>query len=572
MGVSVVCHGDDFTALGTNWGLDQYERGMLKCFDCELRGRLGSDPEDMKEVKILNRILRVTDRGLSYEADPRHGELLARALGLESCGRQGTPGSKDPLEHEIADGVPEHEDGADAEVRKLMCSLKPKVRDTMVKFSDHVEVFEAHAAQYPLHVKDFVFEGPVGNPKVKRLPPGHCQFTGLPQDEAKRQRQLWRPQVEQREYVLHDVLISGAAWEVKTSEFIAALSATHKKKKFTKKRVGSKKAKRYEQLDAVGDVLTPEERTLYRALSARAMYLALDRPDIQYAAKELCREFAMPTSHSIVKLKRLVRYIVHKPRVVWLFNYESESEHLDVFSDTDFGGCTRTRRSTSGGVARLGSHVIKAWSKTQATVALSSAEAELTGICAAASEGLGLQALCNDLGVPLKLRVHSDAAAAIGICRRRGLGRVRHLAVADLWIQDRLRTRDFELLKVPGAQNVSDIMTKYVDKACLEKHMQSMGLVEEEGRARSAAKINPEVVACCLARHYDPYAEHLAPHLCVHLGDQGPVVHEVPEVLSRPSRAIPGGGRQPRSDPVPACPVPVPENLLPPQRQFKAST
>ena len=160
-----------------------------------------------------------------------------------------------------------------------------------------------------------------------------------------------------------------------------------------------------------------------------------------------------------MKLKRLVRYLVTRPRLVWRFDYEKAATHLDVFSDTDFGGCLRTRRSTSGGVARAGTHVLKCWSKTQSTVALSSAEAELSGVCQAAGEGLGLQAIWRDLGRDLKLRVHSDASAAIGICRRRGLGRVRHLAVADLWIQDRLRTHDFELVKVLGSDNPADMLT-----------------------------------------------------------------------------------------------------------------
>ena len=207
--------------------------------------------------------------------------------------------------------------------------------------------------------------------------------------------------------------------------------------------MGCSEAKRREQLDDVGEVLNAEESTLFRALSARALYLSMDRPDVQYSAKELCRDFAAPTRTSVTKLKRLVRYLVARPRLVWHFHHEAPSKVLDVFSDTDFAGCLRTRRSTSGGVARMGTHVIKCWSKTQATVALSSAESELTGICQAAGEALGLQAICRDLGLEVKVRVHSDAAAAIGICRRRGLGRVRHLAVADLWVQDRIRAMDF---------------------------------------------------------------------------------------------------------------------------------
>ena len=78
-----------------------------------------------------------------------------------------------------------------------------------------------------------------------------------------------------------------------------------------------------------------------------------------------------------------------------------------------------------------GVHLIKAYSQTQTTVCLSSAEAELGGIVKAASHGLGLQSVAADLGLHWSLELRSDAAAAIGICRRRSLGRVRHLHVAD---------------------------------------------------------------------------------------------------------------------------------------------
>ena len=164
----------------------------------------------------------------------------------------------------------------------------------------------------------------------------------------------------------------------------------------------------------------------------------------------------------------------------------------------------RTRRSTSGGVARLGRHIAKCWSKTQSVVALSSAEAEWTGICQAAGEGLGLQALCRDLGFEVALRIHTDSTAAIGICRRRGLGRVRHLAVADLWLQDKLRTKDFQLLKVAGSDNVSDLLTKHLDRSTHMKHLNNLGLEFEEGRAASAPQISSLVVPCQLSHFFDP--------------------------------------------------------------------
>ena len=80
----------------------------------------------------------------------------------------------------------------------------------------------------------------------------------------------------------------------------------------------------------------------------------------------------------------------------------------------------------------------KHWSKTQSTIALSSGEAELGGIAYGMAQALGLQSICRDLGMDLKLRVHSDATAAIGIAKRRGLGRIRHLHTADLWVQEKI--------------------------------------------------------------------------------------------------------------------------------------
>ena len=247
--------------------------------------------------------------------------------------------------------------------------------------------------------------------------------------------------------------------------------------------------KNFERLESKGEVLCPDEATAYRALSARANDLAMDRPDIAFATKELCREFHEPTRHSYGKLKRLARYLKGKPRLVWYFNHQEATDVLDVSVDTDFAGCLKTRRSTSGGSAMIGTHLLKVWSTTQTTVALSSGEAELSGIVRGASQALGLQSVAADLGMKLDLSVHTDSTAAIGMCKRRGLGKIRHLAVADLWIQDRVKAKDFKLLKVAGVDNSGDLMTKYVDGPVLQAHMARQSLVEEEGRAASAPQL-----------------------------------------------------------------------------------
>ena len=129
------------------------------------------------------------------------------------------------------------------------------------------------------------------------------------------------------------------------------------------------------------------------------------------------------------------------------------------------------------------------WSTTQTTVTLSSAEAELGGITKGASTTMGLRSIALDLGFSWTISLHTDSTAAVGICRRRGLGKIRHLATADLWVQDRVRTGDFTLHKTPGAENMADLLTKHVDRATLLRHVSALGLRYSTGRSSLAPSI-----------------------------------------------------------------------------------
>ena len=123
---------------------------------------------------------------------------------------------------------------------------------------------------------------------------------------------------------------------------------------------------------------------------------------------------------------------------------------LHVYVDTDFAGCMRTRRSTSGGMMFYGEHLIKHWTSTQATIALSSGEAELHGVVRGSAEAFGMRSIGWDLGVSMRITVHTDSSAAKGIGERRGIGRVRHRTVEDLWVQEKVSAKEIRLRKVQG--------------------------------------------------------------------------------------------------------------------------
>ena len=232
--------------------------------------------------------------------------------------------------------------------------------------------------------------------------------------------------------------------------------------------------------------LEPERHKRYQSLSARITYLSIDRADLQYPAKELMRKMSCPTEADELRLKRVARYLKGVPRLVQKFPWRPLSAYLYVYVDSDFAGCHRTRKSTSGGACLWGEVCLKTCSRTQPTLALSSGEAELSAAVLGATESLGMVSVLSDFGMAASICMRSDATAAIGMVQREGLGKVRHLACSDLWIQQRIRRGDLRVGKWPGPQNPSDLGTKGLDSNSIERHLSAMGFVAVAGRALAA--------------------------------------------------------------------------------------
>jgi hypothetical protein len=237
----------------------------------------------------------------------------------------------------------------------------------------------------------------------------------------------------------------------------------------------SKKVTAAELREAVE--LDPSSATRYRALAAKANYLAMDRADVQYATKEVSRDMSAPSSVSWSRLKQLARYLVRYPRTSWHFRRtpRAQLDSIDVFSDSDWAACVASRKSTSGGIVSWGGTAVKTWSSTQQTVSRSSGEAELYALVKAASEGLGMVALLSELGRKVQLRVHCDSSAAIGIANRSGLGKCRHLDVQLLWIQGAIRGGGVRLFKCPGLLNPADLLTKVMGRADIAPKLELVG-------------------------------------------------------------------------------------------------
>ena len=126
----------------------------------------------------------------------------------------------------------------------------------------------------------------------------------------------------------------------------------------------------------------------------------------------------------------------------------------------------------------VGKHCVKTWSSTQGAVALSSAEAEFYAMIEAVIRAKGVVNVMLELGFQVKkdLQLHTDSSAAKSFVSRKGLGKMKHLEIRDLWLQREVALGRVVVNKVDGLKNPADLMTKYLRKDEIESRLELMGL------------------------------------------------------------------------------------------------
>ena len=99
-------------------------------------------------------------------------------------------------------------------------------------------------------------------------------------------------------------------------------------------------------------------------------------------------------------------------------------------------------------------------------------------------------ALLADLGVEVRAAAHADASAAIGIVRRSGFGKLRHLNLRYLWLQDQVAAGNMALHTVHGLVNPADLVTKHLAQAAVRNHFNIFDMCVESGRAATAPTLS----------------------------------------------------------------------------------
>ena len=118
-----------------------------------------------------------------------------------------------------------------------------------------------------------------------------------------------------------------------------------------------------------------------------------------------------------------------------------------------------------------------------------------------ASESKGILSLLKDLGYKMKPVLAIDAKATEHILHRQGIGRLKHIDVAYLWMDDEVRSKSLRVPRVSSEENVADLGTKPLSKAVIPKHCLALGYVNT---AEENVMCKRQDVAMFLRHGFDP--------------------------------------------------------------------
>ncbi|GJR57473.1 putative ribonuclease H-like domain-containing protein [Tanacetum coccineum] len=136
---------------------------------------------------------------------------------------------------------------------------------------------------------------------------------------------------------------------------------------------------------------------VYRSMIGSLMYLTASRPDIMFAVCSCARFQVNPKASHLHAVKRIFRYLKHQPKLGLWYPKDSPFE-LEAFSDSDYGGASLDRKSTTGGCQFLGRRLISWQCKKQTIVANSTTEAEYVAAASCCGQVLWIQNQMMDYG------------------------------------------------------------------------------------------------------------------------------------------------------------------------------
>ncbi|WVZ52815.1 hypothetical protein U9M48_003837 [Paspalum notatum var. saurae] len=191
------------------------------------------------------------------------------------------------------------------------------------------------------------------------------------------------------------------------------------------------------------------------------LYLTATRPDIQFAVCLCARYQASPWTSHRQAVKRIFRYLKFTPELGLCYASGSPLS-LRGFSDADHAGCRIDRKSTSGTCQLLGTSLVSWSSRKQASVSLSTTEAEYIAAASCCSQLLWMKATLSDFGLRFgKIPLLVDSTSAISVAKNPVLHSItKHIDVRFHFLRDHYEKGDIDLVHIASENQLADMFTK----------------------------------------------------------------------------------------------------------------
>eukprot|EP00971_Amphidinium_carterae_P132877 2631243-Amphidinium_carterae.3 len=199
--------------------------------------------------------------------------------------------------------------------------------------------------------------------------------------------------------------------------------------------------------------LDKEQHSMYRTAVGQLLWVSQLRVDIAFAVKELSRALQQPDNEDFKNLKQLLRYI--KGTTHYKVTLSPKVEHNEQ----------KQIKSTSGTITLCWGKPLLHISRTQSTIALSSAEAELYAMGQATIEAQHIKQVIEEMAIPIlsprvTMSINTGSSAGKAVASRLGLSKkTKHVHLRYLYMLDIVQRGETTITKIPTTHTPADVLT-----------------------------------------------------------------------------------------------------------------
>ena len=237
--------------------------------------------------------------------------------------------------------------------------------------------------------------------------------------------------------------------------------------------------------DQPGKVEDSKKFPYREAVGALTYLMTGTRPDIAYAVGVVSRKLENPTQADWLKVKRIFRYLRGTASLGIRYTTRGKAI-IEGYSDADHGGDPQTGRSTTGVTCLFAGGTVSWLSQRQASVAISTTEAEIVAASEGARELVWLQRVFEQMttmdGIPT-LKVDNEAAIKLAH-NPEFHKRTKHIRVRHFFVRETVQEGLVDVQKTSSEEQLADLMTKAVPKPRLNRMRANLGMLSltDEGK------------------------------------------------------------------------------------------